>query len=255
MFAIAFGWRHLLFEHYPVEPGVVEPALPDGLALDTYDGDAWLSVVPFTNVAVRPARLPGVLGFRLPELNLRTYVRGPGDGEPGVYFFSLDADGLLGVAAARWFHHLPYYCADIDLDVDSDGDSGVGGASSIDGDDAGGDHDVAGERVAFSSRRRHRGAWPAEYVAGYGPDGDLFRPEPGSLAEFLVERYRYYAVAPDGLRYAAVEHERWPLCEATAEVERNTLFAANGFEHPDSEPVLHYSPGVDVWASRSRRVA
>jgi uncharacterized protein YqjF (DUF2071 family) len=37
--AIAFDWDHLLFEQYPVDPAVVEPHVPDGLALDTYGGD------------------------------------------------------------------------------------------------------------------------------------------------------------------------------------------------------------------------
>jgi uncharacterized protein YqjF (DUF2071 family) len=227
---IEMGWRHLLFEHYPVDPAVVAPHLPTGLAPDTYDGDAWLSVVPFTNVDVRPAGVPPELGFGLPELNLRTYVVHEGD--PGVYFFSLDADGLLGVAGARLFHRLPYFYADADLDVVGDGDP----------------------RIRFRSRRRHPGATPAEYAATYRPTGEPFRPEPGSLAAFLVERYCYFAATPDGIRRADVDHERWPLRAATADVERNTLFCANGFETPDADPIRHYSRGFDVRASRSRPV-
>lgn len=53
---------------------------------------------------VRPTWIPEGWGFRLPELNLRTYVTH--DGHNGVYFFSLDAQGIFGVGARR-FDHLP----------------------------------------------------------------------------------------------------------------------------------------------------
>ena len=46
-------WEDLLFLHWPVEPDVVRPHLPGGLELDTYDGRAWLGVVPFTMASTR----------------------------------------------------------------------------------------------------------------------------------------------------------------------------------------------------------
>ena len=60
---------------------------------------------------------PRRLGLPLPELNLRTYVSH--DGHSGVYFFSLDAQGILGVVGARLFHHLPYYYARCSLNDSS----------------------------------------------------------------------------------------------------------------------------------------
>ena len=90
-------------------------------------------------------------------------------------------------------------------------------------------------------------------MATYEPTGPIERPEPGSLAAFLTERYRYYAAAPDGLRFAQVDHESWPLQDATATVTENTLFGADGFDHPGGEPVRHYSHAISVTASRSLR--
>jgi len=163
----------------------------------------------------------------LPELNLRTYVTH--DGHDGVYFFSLDAQGIVGVLGARLFHHLPYYYARIALDAD-DG------------------------RVRFESDRRHPGARPARFHGVYGRTGDRLAAEPDSLAAFLTERYRYYTESYSGaLRYARIDHERWPLYEATVTVEENTLFRANSFAHPEREPVHYYSPGVETTASRSLR--
>ena len=224
---IAMGWRHVLFANWPVDPDVVESHLPKGLTVDTYDGQAWLSVVPYTNVTVRPSGLPRTAGFRLPELNLRTYVSA--GNEPGVYFFSLDADGLLGVVGARLFHHLPYYYARIDLTVSDN-------------------------HIQFTSRRCHPGARPVDFAVTYSPSGEEFKSDPGSLAEFLTERYRYYTEAPDGsVRYANVHHERWPLYKVDTSISQNTLFQASGFVHPGSDPVHLYSPRVDTVASPSQR--
>jgi len=223
---LEMGWRHLLFENWPVDPGIIEPNLPDSLSVDTYDGDGWLSVVPFTNVAVRPTGLPRWAGVELPELNLRTYVTH--DGIPGVYFISLDAEGLSGVLGARLFHYLPYYYARISL-------SGRNG------------------RFQFRSHRRHPGARPASYEASYHPTGEPFAAPERPLAEFLTERYRLYTEDIWGsLRYTTVEHEPWTLYPAEAVVTTNTLLEAEGFETPDAEPVYYYSPGLDMTASPSR---
>ena len=278
--SLHMGWEHVLFANWTVDPTVVEPHLPERLTVDTYEGDAYLSVVPFRNVDVRPTWLPDGVGLPLPELNLRTYVRleddtslpdnvstpddgslpdnvstpddtsmpdnasTPDDGptpdeagapwmepEAGVYFFSLDADGILGVSGARLFHSLPYYLADIDL------------------------RERNGE-VRFESRRRHPGARAASFAADYGPTGGSFTAESGSLASFLTDRARYFTEAPDGeLRYATVSHERWPLYEASVEIHRNDMFAANGFERPETEPRHLYSPRVTTTASDSRPVS
>lgn len=224
---LEMGWRHLLFENWPVDPEVMDAHLPDGLAPDVYDGTAWLSVVPFTNVAVRPRGVPESLGIRLPELNVRTYVTR--NGVPSVYFFSLDAQGIASVIGARLFHHLPYFYARISLESDD-------------------------ERSTFTSRRCHPGARPAHYEATYWPTGDSFAAPADPLASFLVERYRFYTEAQDGsLRYTNVVHDPWTLYPASAEITTNTLLTAQGFAKPEPDPVYFYSPGLDVVASRSKR--
>jgi len=227
MVPLEMGWRHLLFENWPVDPDVLDAHLPEGLAPDEHDGSAWLSVIPFTNVAVRPRGAPERFGIRLPELNLRTYV--VRDGVPGVYFFSLDAQGIASVLGARVFQHLPYYYARISLER-SDG------------------------KIRFASRRRHPGARPVRYEAAYRPTGEPFSAPDDPLASFLVERYRFYTQAQDGtMRYTDVDHDPWTLYPAAADVETNTLLSAHGFATPEADPVYYYSPGLDVVASRSRR--
>lgn len=223
---VAMGWRHLLFANWSLEPDVVAAHLPESLSVDTHEERAWLSIVPFVNVDVRPRGVPSVAGFGLPELNLRTYVTC--DGQPGVYFFSLDAEGILGVLGARLFHHLPYYYARIRL-------------RTVDG------------RIEFESRRRHPGDRPVRFHASYWPVGDPYTADPGSLPAFLTERYRYYTQDWRGrIRYADVDHEPWTLREAAATLEGDALFRANGFAPPGGAPVYYYSHGLDVTASRCR---
>jgi uncharacterized protein YqjF (DUF2071 family) len=225
-------WEDLLFAHWPVDPAVVERRLPMGYAMDTFESEAYLGVVPFVMRNVRPSflpPLPGPLDRTFGELNLRTYVRGP-DGTPGVYFFNLDADDLLSVGVARSLFRLPYYRAEMDVDR-------------------------TGGSVRFESRRTHRDAPACRFDATYGPDGESFTPQTGTLPEFLTERYRFYTVDDAGrIYYGDIDHEPWTLAPASADLRTNGLFAANGFERPAGEPHLLYARRIDVTAGRVHRV-
>jgi hypothetical protein len=93
-------WHDLLFMHWPLRPKVLRPHIPPTLALDMFDGWAWLGVVPFRMSGVRPRyvpALPWVSAF--PELNVRTYVTY--GRKRGIWFVSLDAANPLAVWLAR----------------------------------------------------------------------------------------------------------------------------------------------------------
>lgn len=217
-------WRDALFCHWPVAPGTVGERLPEGLEVATYDGDAYLGIVPFVMEDIRPRGLP--VGLSFPELNLRTYVDGPRG--RGVYFFTLDAADPLGVPIARLLFQLPYYKASMQVSRESD-------------------------EIQFTSHRTHRGAAPAHFDATYGPTGEAFTADPSSLTAFLLENYRFYA-AGNRLYCGEIDHEPWPVQRGQVDRRSNTLFEANDFEHPGGEPIVHYSPGIDVTAGRIHRV-
>ena len=220
-------WHELLFAHWPVPAEPLRARLPAGLELDTFEGEAWLGVVPFRMSAVRlrgaPA-LPGVSAF--PELNLRTYVR---RGEQrGVWFFSLDAASALAVRAARLWFHLPYFEARMTCDGRADG-------------------------VHYRSERTHRGAPAAALVARYAPRAAVELARPGSLEHFLTARYCLFAATRRGaLLRGDIHHEPWPLQRAEAELERETLAQASGLARPNGTPLLHYAHRLDVliWSPR-----
>ena len=203
-------WLDLCFLHWRCEPELLRPLVPPGLEVDTFDGSAWIGVVPFRMRAVTPRRvppLPGISAF--PELNLRTYVRA-GD-RPGVWFDSLDITKRLPVWVARTRFHLPYFRADMRCERD-------------------------GEAVSYSSRRLDRGT--ATFEARYEPVGAVALSRPGTLEHFLTERYCLFACSRRGrLVRGDIHHLPWPLQPARCELVRNEWrppFAAALAGEPES---------------------
>ena len=225
--AMTQRWNDLLFAHWRVQLSQVAALLPEGLMVDTYDGSAWLGVVPFWMDRIKVRGIPTIPGARsFPELNLRTYVRDLRTGTPGVYFFSLDGANLLGVAAARTFYHLPYYWAKMRI------------------------QEHKNHEFSFLSKRRFSGK-PVVFQARYrglGPSSRLAETRAGSLEYFLTERYCLFTHTRLGqLVRANVHHVPWPLEEARAEIERNDLPGAVGIDIQAQEPVLHYSRRLAVY--------
>ena len=228
---LSMTWRDLLFAHWPVAPEVIAARLPESVAVDTHDGDAYLGVVPFVMADIGPRGLP--VGLSFGELNLRTYVTV--DGDPGVYFFNLDADDRVGVRVARSVFQLPYYRAEMNVRTQGSGRD---------------------REVRFRSRRTSADAPPAAFEATYGPDGSFSTPDPGSEAAFLTERYRFYTTDDDGRVYHGdIGHEPWSLAPGRAEIRENGLFEANGFEEPAGEPLLQFAAPIAVTAGRIRRAS
>ena len=108
------NWHHLFFLHWEIPAADLQALIPPRLTIDTYEGKAYVGLVPFTLTGVRATLtppLPWISAFH--EVNVRTYVHLQGR-DPGVWFFSLDASSTLAVAAARAMYKLPYFDADMD---------------------------------------------------------------------------------------------------------------------------------------------
>jgi uncharacterized protein len=221
-------WHRLLFAHWAVEPAKVRPLVPPMLELDTREGRCWVAVTPFYLAGLRVRGLPRVPGTSsFPELNVRTYVRL--NGKPGVYFFSLDAGAVLAVMGARLFYALPYFYAHMRVRYGA-------------------------ESVHYVSSRRHKGKI-AEFEADYGPVGSPSTPAPGSLEQFLVERYCLYAVQGRRVYRAEIHHVPWPLQPAKALIATNTVAQAAGIELPSGPPLLHFASYLEVLVWTPERLA
>jgi len=99
-------WRTVAFLHWPIESRLIQRLLPPGLVVDTYDDSAWVTLTPFSTTSRIGGVLPMPGEVRFPEMNVRTYVRGP-DGRDGLWFFSLAATNRSNVLLGRW-GGLPY---------------------------------------------------------------------------------------------------------------------------------------------------
>lgn len=220
-FVMHQAWHNLLFIHFRVPLELLRRVVPGTLPLDTFDGHAYVGVVPFMMRNVRPRFLPAVprLSF-FPELNVRTYVTL--DGRPGVYFFSLDAGNPLAVEIARTTFGLPYFNAAMECIVNSD-------------------------TVEYASTRTDSRGAAAYFRATYRPASAVFTAEKDSLEYFLTARYCLYTVgADDGVSRAEIHHKPWPLQRADCEIETDTMLQQIPLPSPDRAPHLLYVRGIDV---------
>jgi uncharacterized protein YqjF (DUF2071 family) len=211
------SWYDLLLAHWPLGAEGLRTMIPKSLELDTYDGVAWLSVVPFRMLNVRLRGLPRACGLAFPELNVRTYVRH--GNRSGVFFFSLDATSLAVVILGRRLFGLPYFRARISMDQ-------------------------ASGQFRFDSERTDRAAvFSATYEGGA-----TIQAPPGSLDAWLTERYCFYSQHADGrVLRCDIHHRPWPLQHAVATISRNGLSGTLSGIDLDAPPaLLHYSRGVDV---------
>jgi uncharacterized protein YqjF (DUF2071 family) len=213
-------WNTLTFLHWRFEPALVQRLLPEGLEVDTFDGSAWVGLVPFAMEVSLPQLPPAPWVSQFPETNVRTYVRAA-DGTTGIWFLSLDASRLGAVAVARTTYRLPYFWSDMDI-------TRVG--------------------PVMTYRCHRRGPAPAGMRSEVAVEiGEPFALGAlGDLDRWLTARWRLYSARRSGMRYALADHAPWPLHQARLLHLDDELVTAAGLPRPDGEPLLHWSPGVEV---------
>jgi uncharacterized protein len=190
-------WEHLLFLHWQVPVEALKEKIPPQLELDTYNGKAWVGIIPFAINHMRVHGLPEIPFARsFLECNVRTYVTY--NGEPGVYFFSLDADHAPAVTGARSLFHLPYFHADMKMDIDQ-------------------------ETIHYRTKRVHKGTNGESLRMNYTPGGQI-PVEKDSLTEWLTERYCLWAVKGNQVFKGDIAHEPWELYEADYTIQEQALW-------------------------------
>jgi uncharacterized protein len=209
------NWCRISFLHWPpCTPSLLQARLPAGLLIDTFQQTAWVGLTPFHLMGLRPPFLPEIPRLsNFPEMNLRTYVRGPAG--PGIWFFSLDAAAAAAVLGARLTYGLPYYWSSMSV-------------------------------RATDSSRMHYTSTRAGAAADISVDVGEALAQPNDLALFLTERYRLYTRFFGRLAVAPVEHEPWPLHRAALLGLKETVRQAAKLPYGDTPTLVHYSPGVHV---------
>ncbi len=195
------SWAELVYCSYPVDPDVVRPLLPPGLALDTFRGKAWISLVPMVVTEQRVRGLPRFPGMApMQELNVRTYVR-------------------QGTVAGVWF---------ASVNVDRDWMVALGRATGVNYQSIGATRDGAG---GFTATRTN-GAALSLAVEGGGVEAYA---RPGTLEAFLTRRLAMFTFFDGKLHRAALSHAPERLRQARARVSDASLVVADGLPAPPAD--------------------
>jgi hypothetical protein len=179
-------WKWLVMANYAVEPSLLEPLVPRGTELDSFDGSVYLSLIGFLFNRSRIYGVPIPLHQSFEEVNLRFYVR---RGEKrGVVFIRELVPRYWVAAIARLGYNEKYLSVPMSHRI----------------------------QTALPD-----GAIEAEYAWGAGPqrcsvrvatENESFLPGEGSLSQFITEHYWGYAAQADGgCKEYEVQHPRWPV--------------------------------------------
>lgn len=213
-------WENVVFLHFREDASILEPLIPQGTTLDTFEGSAWVSLVLFT---VRNARsrnvpaLPYVSGFH--EINLRTYVT---DGSNhGICLLDVEANKKISVWLSKTLTGIDYRRSDI---------------SRTDGD----------YRQFFSKNAEHAHLIDLMYKPGCP------LPFRTPLDTWLTERYSVFLEENQKTYRFDIHHYSWPLHRI--EFSRCICRYEGGALSFREGRILksHYSPGlkVHIWPRR-----
>lgn len=206
-------WENLLFMHFTVSKQALQAHLPKGMVVDCYQGEAWVTILPFEVTDMHFRKTPSIpyLHSYL-ELNVRTYVRK--NGVPGLYFFSLDANKLLAIIGAR-VTTLPYFYAQMGMWLE-------------------------GNNIHYKSKRW--GKSKASLQASFRPHSSAYLSKSGSLDEWLLERYYAWKTNRNNTVEVGIHHMPWQVQEVEANIQTYQLTPFDFETLGKGRVLFHYSP-------------
>lgn len=214
-------WQDVLFMHWPVSPKDLEPFINKPLNLDTFDNQAWISVVLFQAKNSHLRGMPTLFSYpSFLQLNIRTYVLF--NNTPGVYFFSLDANSLPVVAGGRFFS-IPYVMSEMKLKRTK-------------------------KKLMFQSARCQQGYPSAQICANYKSLSSPYIPTKDSLDYWLVERYYFWLINNKKIYQAPISHKPWELQNVKTDVtmdDINPLLPTSNYLKKD--PITSYSKSMQAF--------
>lgn len=200
-------WANTLFLHWKVHPHDMQSVLPKPLLIDTFQGDAWISIVIFEARNSRPIFIPKQFSVKpVTQINVRTYVKHPNSYERGVYFFKLYVQHPLAVLGAKFIYHLPFQYITTSMDSDKN-------------------------RFFVNGKDKSQSIFTAQFK----PTGKRADTE---LAQFLTERYCIWTKKGTRTIKIPIYHSLWDLQTAEVHIEKNDLLRV---KTSTTHPIAHYN--------------
>lgn len=205
-------WNNAVFLHWKVSYENLKKLVPEGIEIDSINGNCWVSLVAFTMEKIRPRYLPSfppVSNFD--EINIRTYVKR--NNKTGVYFLSIEGGKKTSCMVAKGISELPYRYSKIVRT----------------------NNNYKSKNLVFND------SMTLDYQIG---KTIIQKPE---LDIWLTERYALFQDSGDCINEFEIHHLPWEV--KTLEIDRLSLnyprFKNLLNESPD---IARYSPGVQVIA-------
>lgn len=181
---------HSLVLTYALPAAVLEPLLPPGLALDTYEGHGFVAIGVVSTEALRPAGLPAVLGLDAVLTGYRIFTTFPTPGGRtmrGLYILRSDTSRTFLAAAGNALTRYRYAMAKVRLTLD-----GATLTATVDSRDGGADltvtADLASRPAPLPPGSPFAGAAAARRFAG--PLPYTFDHEPATGSIIVVKAHR-----------------------------------------------------------------
>ncbi len=190
-------WRNILLFSWPVPDETVQNLTPDGLEIDRWNGDAYVSLVGLRFEKVNLFGIPAP-ARSYDEINLRFYVRRKFhdvDRQPGVVFVRQLVPHRVTARVARMLYGEPFEVATVGHAYNA----GLSGNES------------PARRVEYwwENREGSHRMWAETNLTPQ-------QAPPGSLDEFLTERYWGYNGKPGlGTRAYRLVRPVWDVARAT----------------------------------------
>ena len=223
-------WRDLAMLNFAVDRELLDRLAPQGTVVDTYDGEAYVSLVGFLFAKTRVIGIPLFFHQQFEEVNLRFYVRRMCGGETrrGVVFIKEIVPAFLITHSARFFYNENYITCPMRHRIDN-----------------------AGAQTKLEYSWRYDGKW--NHIAVIS-NGNPQSAKPGSIEDFITHHEWGYTGQRDGrcLEYR-VSHPRWDVAsaaESSIECDGTALYGANlgaALCKPPSSAFVIPGSAVDVY--------
>jgi uncharacterized protein YqjF (DUF2071 family) len=190
-------WRHLAMLNYQVDPAVLQPLVPAGTELDSWNGKTFLSMVGFLFLRTRVLGIPVPFHQNFEEVNLRFYVRRKASEgwQRGVVFVKEVVPKAAIAVLARWLYNENYVACRMSSKVQLP-------------------DQTSDNRGLVEYRWANRSSWNT-IRAGF--EGLPSYPAAGSEEEFITEHYWGYVVQRGGITLEyGVEHPQWRVWRASS---------------------------------------